>query len=218
MPFVERGLSLARANRFLTFILPSKFTETESGSNLRTLLTENHSIIHYTNIKYQVFSSATTYTCVLTAQKDVSRDSFRFSRVKSREAFSNIDSHQISNDDLSDNTWNLEKYDTDLFPLSQKLKQDSRTVELQEIFKYISKGIDPGGSTDIFVLNQKEANKFDLESEYLQSVILGDGIQRYDLNTTKTIIFPYKIVDEKYIRIPEDDLRGTNVYDYLRDH
>jgi type I restriction-modification system DNA methylase subunit len=122
MPFVERGLSLARANRFLTFILPSKFTETESGSNLRTLLTENHSIIHYTNIKYQVFSSAMTYTCVLTAQKDVSRDSFRFSRVKSREAFSNIDSHQISNGDLSDNAWNLEKYDTDLFPLSQKLK------------------------------------------------------------------------------------------------
>ena len=68
------------------------------------------------------------------------------------------------------------------------------------------------------MLNQKEANKFDLESEYLQSVILGDGIQRYDLNTTQTIIFPHKIVDEKYIRIPEDDLRGTNVYDYLRDH
>ena len=64
--FVERGLSLLNKTGQLGFILPSKFLSTDYGVSLRTLLSERSVVDQIVDFGHsQVFSDATTYTCLL---------------------------------------------------------------------------------------------------------------------------------------------------------
>ncbi len=76
--FVEKGLSLLNAHGRLGYILPHKFFNAKYGQPLRELISQgNHlgEIIHFG--AEQVFSGATTYTCLLFLDK-AGNDEFRY--------------------------------------------------------------------------------------------------------------------------------------------
>ena len=64
--FVEKGLSLLNDRSGLGFILPHKFFNSQYGESLRGLLAEGRHLSSIVHFGYQqVFSGATTYTCLL---------------------------------------------------------------------------------------------------------------------------------------------------------
>src|SRR5207248_2445954 len=68
--FVERGLSLLNKNGRLGFILPHKFFNAQYGEPLRGLLARGQhvaEVVHFGD--EQVFTGATTYTCLLFLDK-----------------------------------------------------------------------------------------------------------------------------------------------------
>ena len=68
--FVEKGLQLLSPEGLLGYILPNKFINSQVGRALRALLAKGkhvRSIAHFG--AFQVFTGATTYTCVLNVSK-----------------------------------------------------------------------------------------------------------------------------------------------------
>ena len=64
--FVERGLGLLTSRGKLGYILPNKFLNSQAGENLRALLSSGRYLERIINFgAFQIFSGATTYTCLL---------------------------------------------------------------------------------------------------------------------------------------------------------
>ncbi|MBA4397494.1 MAG: restriction endonuclease subunit M, partial [Syntrophus sp. (in: bacteria)] len=85
--FVEKGLGLLNAKGRMGFILPHKFFNAQYGEPLRTLLAKGKhlsEVVHFGD--QQVFSGATTYTCLLFLDKAGS-GSCRFTRVEDLDAW-----------------------------------------------------------------------------------------------------------------------------------
>ncbi len=79
--FVEKGLSLLNKTGRLGFILPHKFFNAQYGEPLRELIAKGKhlaDILHFGD--QQVFSGATTYTCLLFLDK-AGADKCRFTKV-----------------------------------------------------------------------------------------------------------------------------------------
>ena len=87
--FVEKGLSLLNDRGRLGFIMPHKFFNAKYGESLRALLLEgNHlnDVVHFGH--QQVFSGASTYTCLLFLTQAVNKQ-FQFSKVDNLIAWRN---------------------------------------------------------------------------------------------------------------------------------
>ncbi len=68
--FVEKGLDLLQAQGRLGFILPHKFFNSQYGQPLREIISQGRSlaaVVHFGD--QQVFTGATTYTCLLFLEK-----------------------------------------------------------------------------------------------------------------------------------------------------
>lgn len=79
--FVERGLDLLNARGRLGYILPHKFFNAKYGEPLRDLLATGHhlaEVIHFGD--QQVFTGATTYTCLMFLDK-AGADALQFTKV-----------------------------------------------------------------------------------------------------------------------------------------
>jgi hypothetical protein len=79
--FVEKALQLLNTKGKLGFILPHTFFNSQYGEALRGLIAEGKHISQIVHFGHQqVFSTATTYTCLLFLDS-VSHPSFRFTKV-----------------------------------------------------------------------------------------------------------------------------------------
>lgn len=69
--FIEQGTRLTSNSR-LSYIISSKFFESEGGEGLRRYLSENSLPAEIVDFEqYQIFDGATTYTCVLRLQTNI---------------------------------------------------------------------------------------------------------------------------------------------------
>ncbi len=87
MVFVEKGLGLLNEKGRLGFILPHKFFNAQYGEPLRDLLAKGKhlaGVVHFGDA--QVFSGATTYTCLLFLEKS-GAEACRFTKVDDLEAW-----------------------------------------------------------------------------------------------------------------------------------
>ncbi|WP_115891831.1 Eco57I restriction-modification methylase domain-containing protein [Haloferax sp. Atlit-48N] len=221
MPFVEQSIRLAHEGGYYSQIIPSKFTETDSGRDLRRFLLEESREIEYVDfIDHQVFSDATTYTCIIVVEKGNQSGNVQYRGVHNRQGITEGSSTQIGYDKLTDGVWSLSKYSDPVYEIQNNVlkRLEGSYSELDQVFKHISKGIDPGGSTDIFVVDKKVAEENNFESELLRDVIPGDSISRWNIETESQIIFPYKRTGDRYDVLPEDKIKNTNVYSYLSEY
>ncbi len=80
--FVEKGFNILKKNGKLGFILPNKFLNADYGRNIRNLIVHNSALWQILDFKdYQIFDSATTYTCLLFLRKELNK-TFIYSNVR----------------------------------------------------------------------------------------------------------------------------------------
>lgn len=224
--FVERSLKLIQEGGYVGFILPHKFTNTEFGTGLRKLLSQNKNlkeVVHFGS--EMVFEDATAYTAIMIFQK-LENQSISYKEAKpDSSSVMQSDGGNISYNYLDESPWWLVT-DEERSLLS---KLNSSNENLNSITSGINQGIVTMGDK-IFMLEGRivdntftgysnELNKdVVLESSLMKPVLKGKDIKRYDDPLYRLfVIYPHDEVDGKTVPIEEEVLKEQfpNTYKYL---
>jgi hypothetical protein len=215
--FVERGLSLLNKNGRFGFILPHKFFNAQYGQSLRDLLAKgNHvaEVVHFGD--QQVFTGATTYTCLLFLNKGGS-DKCHFNKVDDLLTWRNTGEATegaISKDRITAAEWNFSVgAGARLFEKLSKMPVKLRDVA--HLFVGLQTDAD-----NVFILEEIREEKdrvfcrskatecsYWFEDYHLKPFLKGSlNIRRYFLSdVTKRLIFPYELKEGKSILIEEKE-------------
>jgi type I restriction-modification system DNA methylase subunit len=217
--FVEKGLSLLNEHGRLGFILPHKFFNVKYGQPLRELIARGKNlseIVHFGD--QQVFSGATTYTCLLFLNKAGS-NSFLLKKVddlSNWRSTNNATEGYISSDSVTGAEWNFQVGSS--AALFDKLSK--MPFKLSDIAERIFQGIIPGAdkvyAVKLLNLDSRRARCFsralnaevDLEPELLRKIVSGAEVGRFVLReTNERVIYPYYTENNNAILIPPEELR-----------
>ena len=214
--FVEKALSLLNKNGLLGFILPHKFFNAQYGEPLRSIVSEGKhlsKVIHFGD--QQVFSGATTYTCLMFLSKQ-GRGEFEFTKVIDLDDWHGQQTSEVSETSevsgvisashATESEWNFSVgKDAGLF---EKLSQ--MPVKLGDV-SHLFVGLQTDAD-DVYILEEirRENDKVLCQSKYtgknhwfennhLKPFLKGSvNIRRYyfsDVN--KRLLFPYVTSDGK---------------------
>jgi hypothetical protein len=227
--FVERGLSLLNKNGLLGYILPHKFFTAQYGEPLRTLISQGkhlREVVHFGH--QQIFSGATTYTCLLFLGK-IPSDNFYVSLVDDIEAWKNSPtarSGELPAQAASTSDWNfVVGPEYSLFEKIRKL--DFKLKEIAHIFVGTQTSAE-----DIFVLkncrtldgnvigySEADQGEIAVEKGIVKSFLKGRHIRRYTPPITDFgLICPYEIESDRFRLYNKDELasRFPLTFDYLK--
>ena len=201
--FVEKGLSLTKPGGRLGFILPHKFFNAQYGAPLRDLIARGKHLAHVVHFgDQQVFSGATTYTCLMFLDKQ-GADACRFVKVNGLSAWRK-DGEAIEGAipaaSITRAEWNFAVgAGAALFhKLNQMpLKLENVTSRIFQGIKtsadkvYIVEEIQRKGNR-VKILSREKENEYWLETDLLHPLVKGGDSKRYDLSRTdRLILFPY---------------------------
>ena len=200
--FVEKGLSLLNTQGRLGFILPHKFFNAKYGQALRGILSEGQhlaEVVHFGD--QQVFSGATTYTCLLFLDK-AGRDGCNVQKVSDLPAWL---SHRqavagrVPASRITEKEWNfVVGPGAGLF--CKLTDMQTRLADISDrVFQGLVTGADP-----VFILtltdeggyySESTARIHQLEDELMHPLCKGSvNLRRYHVsNVTKCILFPYAL-------------------------
>jgi len=202
--FVEKGLGLLNAKGRLGFILPHKFFNSQYGKPLRDLLGKGKhlaEIVHFGDA--QVFTGATTYTCLLFLDK-AGADACRFTRVEDLEAWRQTGEGTegaIPKTEITAAEWNFTVGRG--AALFEKLRRmPVKLGDVADIFVGLQTSAD-----DVFIMNIVEENEnaiklhskalgedWTFEKSLLFPLVSGTDVQRYgELPDRQYILFPYEV-------------------------
>ncbi|NQT25597.1 Eco57I restriction-modification methylase domain-containing protein [candidate division KSB1 bacterium] len=224
--FVERGLTLLNQDGLLGFILPHKFFNAKYGEPLRNILSQGNNIeriVHFGD--NQIFNNATTYTCLLFLNRNLSAE-FNYIEVDNvdewlmgDEGFQELKSQET----FSGNEWHF------IIGKGNQLfeKLNSTNIKLSDVSDRIYQGLITGADS-VFILTDVAKNRFfsdarqkeyKLESKLLHPLCKGSvNLKRYFVkNLEKSILFPYKYVAGKAELISKTELQNNypNTWKYL---
>ncbi len=219
--FVERGLSLLSQAGRLGYILPSKFFATDYGASLRGLLASEKVVTEVIDFGHaQVFDHASTYTCLL----------FLDSARGGATSYSSVQPSEVASGDLpapraavlTSAPWQF--MSDEVARLSERILTGS--TPLLELPTSISRGSSTGDD-EVFCLEMKDGElrtrdgeHVEIEEELLRRPLWATDFTRYEFRPRNqaALIFPYRVSDEGYSTIPEDELRDRwpRAYSYLR--
>lgn len=201
--FVEKCLSLLNGQGRLGFILPHKFFNAQYGEPLRARLAQGKhlaEVVHFGD--QQIFSGATTYTCLLFLDKAGS-EHCRFVKVNDLAAWRSAGEATEGNVPASSITaaeWNFTVgHGAGLF---EKLSQ--MAVRLENVTSRIFQGIKTSAdkiyiveklereAERVKVYSREREAEYWLEPDLLHPLIKGGDSRRYCLSrTNRLILFPY---------------------------
>jgi type I restriction-modification system DNA methylase subunit len=227
--FVERGLSLLNNKGYLGYILPHKFLNAQYGEPLRDLLSKGKHLSHVVHFgDQQVFDGATTYTCLLFLQSSASKD-VKFVKVDDLDGWrenGNAGEGIIPIENVSENEWNFTVGESS--GLFEKLR--NMPVKLGDLADRIFQGL-VTGADPVFIVENENGKTFysentdrshKLETELLHPLCKGSvNIRRYMISEiTKSILFPYKLVDGKAELLSAKELSSDypQVWEYLKEN
>jgi hypothetical protein len=210
----------------LGYILPHKFFNAQYGETIRKMLSKAKNlqeIVHFGD--QQIFKGATTYTCLLLLSKKPN-ENLLFEKVNDLDQWRRekvIGLHgdnSIQNENLkgiipqpSEAEWNFMVGEgSELF---ERLR--SMSVKLADVTDRIFQGLVTGADS-VFILKNigdnryfSEANQkeYELESAIMHPLCKGSvNICRYHIiNPTKSILFPYDLINGKASLLSEDELK-----------
>ncbi|TKZ34829.1 TaqI-like C-terminal specificity domain-containing protein, partial [Brachyspira catarrhinii] len=210
---------------------PHKFFQSESGEKIRKYLYNNNAVDTIVNFTTnQVFSNATTYTCLLFLSKKEKNNILykQFSLNDDYTNLSNIEYDKFDYSILNNNSWNFNNSDVQCI----LNKIDNQELLFSEITYKIFKGSSTGNDNiylfDILEENQNtyivksniSEEKEELEKDLLVPFLYGESIRRYqDLKAAKYLLLPYvKNKDDdnmSLIDIKELKIKYPLTYRYL---
>ena len=234
--FIEQALNLLTENGFLGYIIPSKFTKVGAGLKLRELLQSNgylNTIVSFG--ANQVFSSKTTYTCLLILNKTKSIH-FNYTEIRKLEDWKVSDKRQIKYEKIQTASLNNEVWvlvPPDLKSVFEKI--NSQSVPLEDIVE--NQGIFNGIQTsanDIYIFKhtkedksfyyfEKEKTEWKIEKDftkpYFQTSSGEDNLNTYRaFKPNARVIYPYKNISNgvELITLPEVKKNYPFAYKYLK--
>ena len=235
--FVEQGFSLLKKVGLLGYICPNKFINSDFGSGLREFLLQNKAIEQFVSFGNNlVFSSASTYTCILLLSK-TNKSNFRYYELPNignasiKEHFEGLkkdDYTEYNVDKLSAAPWVLSHSAADIV-----LEKINKFIKLQECFSNIFQGVVTGADKLYFlralnnekekdgtieVFSERENQTISIERGIIKPVLKGDDVTRYQEPFQKYYtIYPYKEKDGKTIILQETEFSKSYplAYKYL---
>ena len=228
--FIEHGLQLLNATGFFGFICPHKFFQSEYGGPLRKLLSDGKHVRQIVSFgDQQVFTQASTYTCLLFLEKTPQTQS-HFIKVDDLDdwrATGAAASGKIAPATFKGGQWNFVLGNgAELFA---RLNENS--IRLRDVADRIAQGIrtsaNPIYVLDLVSMNDSTVTAFSvqlqrevrLERKSIALFLQGQDIRRYALEScSKVVILPYQIKSGRAELIAETQLRRKFplAYDYLR--
>jgi type I restriction-modification system DNA methylase subunit len=226
--FIERALSLLNKKGTLGFIVPHKFFNAEYGRPARFLLSNHRSLKHIVHFgAQQVFSNATTYTCLLFATQ-IPNATCNFVNAPDLKAWIKAGisvSGEIAAATITDLPWNFAVGDG--ADLVNRLKgMPVKLGDIADIFVGLQTSAD-----DVFILDAVTeaartirlkskilAEEVTLEKELLHALVSGTDVQGYaPLPSRQYLLFPYTVSNEtaNLISSQELALRFPKISDYL---
>jgi hypothetical protein len=202
--FVERGLSLLNDRGCLGFILPHKFFNAQYGEPLRGLLSKGKNlaeVVHFGDA--QVFTGATTYTCLLFLDK-AGVDSCRVMKVDDLDVWRQEGrgtEGMIPAKGITAAEWNF-TVGRGAYLFEKLRRMPVKLGEVANIFVGLQTSAD-----DVFIMNRVGetatslilyskalGEEWTLEKDLLFPLVSGTDVQRYKkLPDRQYILFPYEI-------------------------
>jgi len=227
--FIERGLQMLNASGFFGYICPHKFFQAEYGAPVRKLLSDGKHVRQIVSFgDQQVFTQASTYTCLLFLEKTPQEQS-HFIKVDDLDDWRGTGAAAFGK--IAPATFNGDQWNFVLgngAELFAKLNQNS--IRLRDVAGRIAQGIrtsaNPVYVLDLVSMNDATVTAFseqrqrevNLERKAVALFLQGQDIRRYGLeNCSKVVILPYQIKAGRAQLIAETQLRKKFplAYDYL---
>jgi hypothetical protein len=194
--FIERGVSLLRKGGLFSYIVANKWMRANYGKPLRTWLKSKRieEIVDFGDLP--VFTTATTYPCVIRVINDTPTSSFQAISLENL-SFTNLTeyvsqhAHRIEVGNLDESGWTLtDPKSQELLKKIQKAGIPLRDYVGGKIFRGILTGLNKA-----FVINEATREKLIREdpksAEIIKPFLVGKDIKRYQPidNTGKYLIF-----------------------------
>jgi len=230
--FVEKGLNLLKAGGRLGYILPNKFLNSQVGESLREILSAGkflQKLIHFE--AFQIFPTATTYTCLLFLDKsgqetaEIARYRGPVDKAKQKcslpeEAPELWSISTIKTQELSASPW---EFTSDLIA---KFKKWPGLGSIADIFKGTGTNADKvyllenrGREGDLVKVYSPELEDvFLLEPIFLKPALRGRSISRYEISGDLLLIVPYDLTETGGKLVPEKTfkVKAPKTLDYLK--
>jgi type I restriction-modification system DNA methylase subunit len=231
--FVERALQLLNAKGRMGYILPHKFFQAKYGQALRGLIADGKNlgeIVHFGD--QQIFSGATTYTCLLFLDKDGNKQ-FRYVKAHDLNAWrtnGNTIEGKIRSEKATESEWNF------IVGPGARLYEQLREmpVTLENITSRIFQGLKTGADK-VYIIDEIERDakrvkvysrareaEYWIEFDLLHPLVKGGDSKRYNLTrTNRLILFPYALLQSDSVElIPELTLKSdySMTWQYLMDN
>lgn len=211
--FVEKALSLLNKSGRLGFILPHKFFNAKYGEALRGIIANGKHLAHVVHFgDQQIFTGATTYTCLLFLDK-AGANECRFVKADDLDAWraeGKGAEGQIPAKAITPTEWNFAVgVGADI--IDRMKAMPTKLGDIADIFVGLQTSAD-----DVFILNcvaetgntmrlqsKALAREVVLESALLHPLVSGQDVSGYPpLPNRQFIIFPYEIKNEKATLYP----------------
>lgn len=233
--FVEKSIEILSERGLATLIVPNKFFKIDSGSKLRTLISDAKLLYRLDDFgDIQLFSEKTIYSSILFLSREMS-DSFRYTRVGSvLSLWAGIENNTIEIDSsiLDNRPWRLT---TDKALAQLLLKLDKKSICLSK-YVNIFNGIQTSAERpepvywftsdeilseyDDFYIFRRNGLDYQIEKKILRpffkpTKLSEKGLDTYSmLVTDKWIIFPYDN-DGKLFSVEKMTRLFPGAYSYL---
>jgi len=216
--FVERGIWLLRSNGRFGFILPHKFFNAQYGRPLRSLISRNQILEHVVHFgEQQVFSEATTYTCLMFLTKGGNTE-VKVEHVSDIDAWrgsAEATSRMIPSGDISGDDWHFSA-DPSGGLIARLQQKNAKLGSIAHIFVGTQTSAD-----DVYVLDnckiakgvvmgysQSLEREVSVEKDLAVLFLRGKDIRRYDPPlSTAQLICPYEIQADTFELLGLDRLR-----------
>ena len=226
--FVERALSLLRAGGSLGYILPHKFFNAQYGAPLRGHLSAGQHLRHIVHFgEHQVFTGATTYTCLLFLEnaRTPACDFVRVADLAEWEKSCAGTRGSIPAEQIAADEWNF-SVGKNAVLVARLARLELKLAEVADIFVGLQTSAD-----DVYVLETVSESArairlksaaldaiVTLESALLYPLVSGTDVKAYaPLGNRQRILFPYVVNDERAALLDWKILgaRYPRVADYL---
>jgi hypothetical protein len=235
--FDEKGHKILNPNGYLTYIQPNKFFNSDYGIGIRNYISRNSALQSIVDFQFfQVFSTATTYTCIISLTKGNNNNIkyCTFHRKNVNRQFLELAHGNTSNIliTLEPKTFLLNESWTFADPIQKSVYK--KILSNNKLLSHYSRKIFQGivTSADPIYILEKKNNDFyskhlksfvDIEVDLIRPLLKGSEIRRYSISNQKYfLIFPYKngiLIDSKifmktnpktwgYLKQCEDALRN----------
>ena len=233
--FVERSLNLINKHGVISFIMPTKWTNSAFGKGLRSVVLSAHYVPKIISFgAYQVFD-ASTYTGLQWFRKS---DEIEYLELN-RDLNDNIELSQFLSQISSSDYVRITPTGKDPWILANgrinqilnKIRQNPMT--LADVFDKIFQGLATSKDDVYFIYDStiideqtiegysRFLNKrIRIETGLVKPLLKGEDVHRYEIiSTNRFVIFPYRIIDNKAELFTEKELSELYPlgYSYLKE-